>query len=142
SDFSHAFRTFTPQPYRGATPISAAALNRMVLESQYLSYIIQEIVDECDEPREALLEEAQNLQLGFIRLLGFALSKVFKSVFSSIHVNEDGLTRENPVILMPNHRSYVDFLVLSYIMFTYDLSIPVIAAGIRKYLLMPKSHIF
>ncbi|XP_052441736.1 dihydroxyacetone phosphate acyltransferase isoform X1 [Carassius gibelio] len=144
SDFSHAFRTFNPQPYHGATPISAAALNRMVLESQYLSYIIQEIVVECDEPREALLEEAsalldemsQNLQLGFIRLLGFALSKVFKTVFSSIHVNEDGLTRlqqaiqEYPVILMPNHRSYVDFLVLSYIMFTYDLSIPVIAAGI------------
>ncbi|XP_059368120.1 dihydroxyacetone phosphate acyltransferase isoform X2 [Carassius carassius] len=38
--------------------------------------------------------------------------------------------QEYPVILMPNHRSYVDFLVLSYIMFTYDLSIPVIAAGI------------
>ncbi|XP_051729911.1 dihydroxyacetone phosphate acyltransferase isoform X1 [Ctenopharyngodon idella] len=144
SDLSHAFRTFKPQPYRGATPISAAALNRMVLESQYLSYIIQEIMVECDEPREAVLEEAsalldemsQNLQLGFIRLLGFAFSKVFKSVFSSIHVNEDGLTRlqqaiqEHPVILMPNHRSYMDFLVLSYIMFTYDLSIPVIAAGI------------
>ncbi|KTF86397.1 hypothetical protein cypCar_00028031 [Cyprinus carpio] len=85
SDLSHAFRTFNPQPYRGATPIAAAALNRMVLESQYLSYIIQE---------------------------------------------------EYPVILMPNHRSYMDFLVLSYIMFTYDLSIPVIAAGIRKYLLI------
>ncbi|KAK2883869.1 hypothetical protein Q8A67_017506 [Cirrhinus molitorella] len=144
SDLSYAFRTFTPQPYRGAKPISAAALKRMVLESQYLSYIIQEIMEESDEPREALLEEAstlldemsQNLQLGFIRLLGYALNKVFKSVFSSIHVNEDGLTRlqqaiqEYPVILMPNHRSYMDFLVLSYIMFTYDLSIPVIAAGI------------
>ncbi|XP_073672786.1 dihydroxyacetone phosphate acyltransferase-like [Garra rufa] len=144
SDLSHAFRTFTPQPYRGATPISAAELNRMVLESQYLSYIIQEIVDESDEPREALLDEAstlldemsQNLQLGFIRLLGFAMSKVFKSIFRSIHVNEDGLTwlqqaiQEHPVILMPNHRSYVDFLIVSYIMFTYDLSIPVIAAGI------------
>ncbi|KAK2883868.1 hypothetical protein Q8A67_017505 [Cirrhinus molitorella] len=144
SDLSYAFRTFTPQPYRGATPISAAALNRMVLESQHLSYIIQEIMEESDKPHEALLEEAstmldemsQNLQLGFIRLLGYALSKVFKSVFSSIHVNEDGLTRlqqaiqEYPVILMPNHRSYMDFLALSYIMFTYDLSIPVIAAGI------------
>uniref|UniRef100_A0A673GVY2 Si:ch73-21k16.5 n=1 Tax=Sinocyclocheilus rhinocerous TaxID=307959 RepID=A0A673GVY2_9TELE len=140
SDLSYAFRTFNPQPYRGATPISAAALNRMVLESQYLSYVIQE----SEEPREALLEEAsalldemsQNLQLGFIRLLGSIMNKVFKSVFSSIHVNEDGLTRlqqaiqEYPVILLPNHRSYMDFLVLSYIMFTYDLSIPVIAAGI------------
>lgn len=42
--------------------------------------------------------------------------------------------QEHPVILMPNHRSYIDFLIISYIMFTYDLSIPVIAAGIRKYL--------
>ncbi|XP_045567244.1 dihydroxyacetone phosphate acyltransferase-like, partial [Salmo salar] len=40
--------------------------------------------------------------------------------------------QESPVILMPNHRSYVDFLVLSYILFTYDLPIPVIAAGIRN----------
>lgn len=44
--------------------------------------------------------------------------------------------QESPVILMPNHRSYVDFLVLSYILFTYDLPIPVIAAGIRKYLVI------
>ncbi|XP_051510413.1 dihydroxyacetone phosphate acyltransferase-like isoform X1 [Myxocyprinus asiaticus] len=144
SDIKHALRTFNPQPYRGATPTSASALNRMVLESQYLSYIIQEIALESDEPHEVILEEAssileemgQNLQLGFIRLLGFIMSKVFKSLFRSIRVNQDGLTRlqqaiqEYPVILMPNHRSYVDFLVVSYIMFTYDLSIPVIAAGI------------
>lgn len=38
------------------------------------------------------------------------------------------------MILMPNHRSYVDFLVISYILFTYDIPVPVIAAGIRKYL--------
>ena len=35
---------------------------------------------------------------------------------------------------MPNHRSYVDFLAISYILFNYDIPIPVIAAGIRKYL--------
>ncbi|MEQ2165803.1 hypothetical protein GOODEAATRI_020920, partial [Goodea atripinnis] len=42
--------------------------------------------------------------------------------------------QESPVILMPNHRSYVDFLVVSYILFSYDIPLPVIAAGIRKYL--------
>lgn len=42
--------------------------------------------------------------------------------------------QESPVILMPNHRSYMDFLVISYILFTYDIPVPVIAAGIRKYL--------
>ena len=42
--------------------------------------------------------------------------------------------QENPVILMPNHRSYVDFLAISFILFCYDIPVPVIAAGIRKYL--------
>ncbi|XP_062857875.1 dihydroxyacetone phosphate acyltransferase [Trichomycterus rosablanca] len=144
SDLSHALRTYSPQPYRGATDLSVSVLNRMVLESQYLRYIISEIAAESGDPCECVKEEAarileemgQNLQLSFIRLLGFALTKVFKRLFSSIRVNEDGLTRlkkaiqDNPVILMPNHRSYIDFLVLSYIMFTYDLSVPVIAAGI------------
>ncbi|XP_047674336.1 dihydroxyacetone phosphate acyltransferase isoform X2 [Tachysurus fulvidraco] len=116
----------------------------MVQDSQYLRYVISEISMESGEPLEGVKEEAvsileemsQNLQLSFIRLMGFALTKVFKRLFSSIRVNEDGLSRlhqaiqEHPVILMPNHRSYIDFLVLSYIMFTYDLSVPVIAAGI------------
>lgn len=42
--------------------------------------------------------------------------------------------QEHPVILMPNHRSYMDFLAISYILFSYDIPLPVIAAGIRKYL--------
>ncbi|XP_036832332.1 dihydroxyacetone phosphate acyltransferase isoform X5 [Oncorhynchus mykiss] len=144
SDLGHALRTFTPTPYRGAPPLSAGALNRTVLESQYLRYVTKEVAMETGESVDLVREEAsgildemsQNLQLGFIRLLGFTLSKVFKRLFSHININQEGLNRlqqaiqESPVILMPNHRSYVDFLVLSYILFTYDLPIPVIAAGI------------
>ncbi|XP_076872615.1 dihydroxyacetone phosphate acyltransferase [Brachyhypopomus gauderio] len=144
SDIGHALRTFSPQPYRGATPPSASALNKTVVESQYLRYIIAEIAAESGESRESVRQEAvsileemgQNLQLSCIRLLGFTLTKIFTRLFRCIRVNEEGLARlqqaiqEHPVILMPNHRSYIDFLVLSYIMFTYDLSIPVIAAGI------------
>lgn len=60
-----------------------------------------QIAGETDEPYECVKEEAvsileemsQNLQLSFIRLMGFTLTKVFKRLFSSIRVNEDGLTR-------------------------------------------------
>ncbi|XP_012993939.2 dihydroxyacetone phosphate acyltransferase [Esox lucius] len=144
SDIGHAFRTFNPSPYRQSPTLTASALNRIVLESQYLRYVTQEVATETGDSVDLVREEAsrimeemsQNLQLGFVRLLGFALSKVFKRLFSHINVNPEGLNRlqqaiqESPVILMPNHRSYVDFLVLSYILFTYDLPIPVIAAGI------------
>ncbi|XP_026852090.2 dihydroxyacetone phosphate acyltransferase isoform X2 [Electrophorus electricus] len=144
SDISHALRAFSPPPGCGAPPPSPSALNKMVLESQHLRYVVLEVAAESGKPQARVREEAaalldemsQNLQVTFIRLLGFALSKIFTRLFRRIQVNEDGLarlqqaTQEHPVILMPNHRSYVDFLVLSYIMFTYDLSIPVIAAGI------------
>lgn len=122
-------------------------------------------MEEVREDARTILEEmSQNLQLGFIRLMAYTLSKVFRRLFSHIFVNIEGLNmvrrtnerfetdvitqhlcfcvilklqqavQENPVILMPNHRSYMDFLAISYILFSYDIPVPVIAAGIRKYL--------
>uniref|UniRef100_A0A8C4GQS1 Glyceronephosphate O-acyltransferase 2 n=1 Tax=Dicentrarchus labrax TaxID=13489 RepID=A0A8C4GQS1_DICLA len=141
SDLGYAFRTFNPQPYKGAPSCSTADLNKAVLESQYLSYMIaMETGSSVEEVREevcGILEEmSQNLQLGFIRMMAYTLSKVFKRLFTSILVNMEGLNmlqqavQESPVILMPNHRSYMDFLAISYILFTYDIPVPVIAAGI------------
>ncbi|XP_044024314.1 dihydroxyacetone phosphate acyltransferase isoform X2 [Siniperca chuatsi] len=144
SDLGHALRTFNPHPYKGAPSCSTADLNKAVLESQYLRYVAKEIAMETGSSVEEVREEAcgileemsQNLQLGFIRLMAYTLSKVFKRLFTSINVNVEGLNtlqqaiQESPVILMPNHRSYVDFLVISYILFTYDIPVPVIAAGI------------
>ncbi|TMS12520.1 Dihydroxyacetone phosphate acyltransferase [Larimichthys crocea] len=84
SDLGFALRTFNPNPFKGASPCSTADLNKAVLESQYLRYMVKEL-------QQAI--------------------------------------QESPVILMPNHRSYVDFLAISYILFSYDIPVPVIAAG-------------
>lgn len=148
TDLGYALRTFNPQPYKGAPSCSTSDLNKAVLESQYLRYIAKEIALETgssvekvrQEARGILEEMSHNLQLGFIRLMAYTFNKVFKRLFRSIYVNMEGLNmlqqaiQESPVILMPNHRSYVDFLIVSFILFTYDIPIPVIAAGIRKYL--------
>ncbi|XP_028996098.1 dihydroxyacetone phosphate acyltransferase [Betta splendens] len=144
SDLGHALRTFNPHPHGGAPPPSTADLNRTVLESQYLRYVIKEVAaetgsspDEVGEDARGILEEmSQNLQLGFIRLMAYTVTKVLKRLFSSVYVNMDGLNtlqqavKDGPVILMPNHRSYMDFLIISYVLFTYDIPVPVIAAGI------------
>lgn len=34
-----------------------------------------------------------------------------------------------PVIFVPAHRSYADFVIFSYVFFHYDIEIPAIAAG-------------
>lgn len=41
--------------------------------------------------------------------------------------------QEHPVVLLPSHRSYMDFLMMSYLLYMYDLPLPVIAAGMGGY---------
>ncbi|XP_078000815.1 dihydroxyacetone phosphate acyltransferase-like isoform X2 [Glandiceps talaboti] len=76
-----------------------------------------------------------NLSMGSIRFLAFTLPKAFKQLFQNVFVNVDGvekvrkMLKETPVILLPTHRSYIDFLILSYVLYHYDLPLPCIAAG-------------
>jgi len=48
------------------------------------------------------------------------------------------LIHEYPVLVLPTHRSYMDFLLVSYIFYHYDLPLPVIATamGLKIHLLM------
>lgn len=49
-------------------------------------------MEEVREDARTILEEmSQNLQLGFIRLMAYTLSKVFRRLFSHIFVNIEGL---------------------------------------------------
>lgn len=49
-------------------------------------------VEEVREDACGILEEmSQNLQLGFIRLMAYTLTKVIKRLFTSVYVNMEGL---------------------------------------------------
>uniref|UniRef100_A0A087XC77 Glyceronephosphate O-acyltransferase n=1 Tax=Poecilia formosa TaxID=48698 RepID=A0A087XC77_POEFO len=143
SDLRYALRCYTPALYKGLTPCTISDLKSMVLQSDQLLYVINQVsketgtaTDEIQLEAEAILEEmAHRLQLTTVRFFAFTLSKIFKTLFRSICVNEEGIQRlqqaiqEHPVVLLPSHRSYMDFLLVSYILYTYDLALPVIAAG-------------
>uniref|UniRef100_A0A8C9YFS3 Glyceronephosphate O-acyltransferase n=1 Tax=Sander lucioperca TaxID=283035 RepID=A0A8C9YFS3_SANLU len=143
SDLKYALRCYTPVLYKGVTPCTSSMLKSMVLQSDQLHYVINQVsketgkaTDDIKEEASAILEEmAQCLQLSTVRFFAFTLSKAFKTLFRSICVNEDGIQRlqqaiqEHPVVLLPSHRSYMDFLLMSYILYTYDVALPVIAAG-------------
>lgn len=143
SDLRYAVKCYTPLLYKGVTPCTSSALKSIVLQSDQLRFVISQVsketgraTDDVQEEASAIMEEmAQCLQLSTVRFFAFTLSKVFKTLFRSICVNEEGIQRlqqaiqEHPVVLLPSHRSYMDFLLMSYILYTYDLSLPVIAAG-------------
>lgn len=64
------------------------------------------------------------------------LKKLFGRLYEDIFINLPGVDRVRnvakdgtPIIYIPTHRSYMDFLLVSYLCFIYRLPIPYIAAG-------------
>jgi glycerol-3-phosphate O-acyltransferase len=65
------------------------------------------------------------------------MKKTFVNVYEKIIVNEKSLTkiremaetRKGPIIFCPTHRSYIDFLLLSQVLFYYKMEVPHICAG-------------
>lgn len=63
------------------------------------------------------------------------LDHVFHRIYAGIDVDTDGierlreLSKEGTLVLLPCHKSYVDFLILSFVFNEENLQLPLIAAG-------------
>ncbi|MCA9582974.1 MAG: 1-acyl-sn-glycerol-3-phosphate acyltransferase, partial [Myxococcales bacterium] len=70
-----------------------------------------------------------------IKLLHEALDRVWNRIYDGIESDPEGMerireaARKGPLVLLPSHKSHVDYLVLSDLFFTHDLYPPLIAAG-------------
>ncbi len=95
---------------------------------------------------------SHSFSLRSIRFVGYFLTKIMKSIYGSVYVSNNltinsnsiyfsnntsslsetinQLSRESPILYMPTHRSYADFLIFSFVCFSLDLPLPSIAAGI------------
>ncbi|KAK6297404.1 hypothetical protein J4Q44_G00319870 [Coregonus suidteri] len=114
-----------------------------IVNSDQLHYVINQVSQESGEAPDIIQEEASvileemayRLQISTVRFFAFTLSKAFKTLLQNVCVNEEGIQRlqqaiqEHPVVLRPSHRSYMDFLLMSYILHPYDLALPVIIAA-------------
>jgi glycerol-3-phosphate O-acyltransferase len=60
---------------------------------------------------------------------------VFNRIYDGIVVDEAGFDRamkaavKAPIVLVPSHKSHVDYLVMSYVLFTRGYTVPLVAAG-------------
>ncbi|XP_031637359.1 dihydroxyacetone phosphate acyltransferase [Contarinia nasturtii] len=132
-------------PYKFENLLTPETLKTTVLHSEEVDRICK-FYSDGDDKKEAQLRRIIKLQLeeiGFkrkmtvIRFLGIMLNKILLQMTHGVYVNRKSLElvkRELaqsrcPVLYLPTHRSYLDFILMSYICFAHDLEIPAIAAG-------------
>ena len=87
------------------------------------------------EARKILNRLQANQQPYMVSLMNRGLRWVFTKIYDGIEVDQDGIarlraaSRDGAVVLLPSHKSHVDYLVLSYVLYQNALNPPLIAAG-------------
>jgi glycerone phosphate O-acyltransferase len=144
SNFMWASRQINPQiAYKQPTRPSPQYHKDQVLKSPKIQELLSELSQRQNVSKDVLEAQIKNIldEIGYnkklkvIRWIGLVLVKICNKVCSGIYINEDAIVQLKsrmgncPVIFVPSHRSYADFILMSLMCFTEDLAIPAIAAG-------------
>ncbi len=99
------------------------------------------------EARKYIGEIAGDYVDFYIELWEKALTWLWNNVYDGVVVDREGLvrvrdlSRRMPCVIIPCHRSHIDYLLLSYIFYKHNIPIPFIAAG-TNLMFWPLGHIF
>jgi len=80
-------------------------------------------------------EIAAKYSPGMIRIFSSAIQLMVSLMFEGVTINMDVLNRvksmgqKGPLVLIPCHKSHIDYLILSYVMYNNNMPCPHIAAG-------------
>lgn len=80
-------------------------------------------------------EIAADFSILYIRFFEKALEYIFNKIFDGIHYNTEDFikireaSQKGPLILMPSHKSHMDYLILSFAFYKNKLTPPHIVAG-------------
>lgn len=103
----------------------------MTTDEAQLKLYLNTIVD-------ILAEIGMGRSLITIRSFGLLIEYMIRKIHLSLLINRPQVERikataaRNPVIYLPTHRSYADFILFSYLCFYLDMEVPTVAAGMGK----------
>eukprot|EP01104_Vermistella_antarctica_P015596 TRINITY_DN5159_c0_g1_i1.p1 TRINITY_DN5159_c0_g1~~TRINITY_DN5159_c0_g1_i1.p1 ORF type:complete len:1326 (-),score=410.75 TRINITY_DN5159_c0_g1_i1:83-4060(-) len=96
------------------------------------------ILDAELRAKDILTTMTGEVNMPVMRAEGYLFRKFYRNLYQGIVVDEPGVLRiieqqqkesRVPLIIMPTHRSYMDFLIVSFVFFYYEMKLPFIASG-------------
>jgi len=106
--------------------------NRLSLIAQEQSKSVEAVHKEANRALRSIAAKQNSTVLALTAPL---LSLVFHRIYDGIEVDEVGLEKamkvatRTPVVLVPSHKSHVDYLVMSFVLWQRGYSAPLVAAG-------------
>jgi glycerol-3-phosphate O-acyltransferase len=121
----------------------ADRLRADVVRSPRLQKIIADMAGEGVNERAVIAERAlgmlREMQASLDMKAIAALDRVFEQLasrmFSAIEVDEAGIERlrqhakEGTLVILPSHKSHMDYLALAWVLYRHKLQLPLVAAG-------------
>ena len=134
---------------------SRQQLKEIVLMDKGVSQKIQDMADRNGKrlrhfrkkAGEYFDEIAADYNITYIHFFHFALSWLWKKIFEGLDINTAGLAkvrewaRRGTLIYIPSHKSHIDYLILNYVLYNYNMHIPRVAAG-KNLSFWPMGYIF
>ena len=116
-----------------------------IFEDNDLAKTIYEIAKEKNKPVASVKrlanryakEIAADFRSSYLEFSAACVDLISRNLFEGIHVDHEGLKNlkkllsKGPTILVPNHRSHFDYLLMGHICYQNDIVSPLVAAGIN-----------
>lgn len=115
----------------------------MVLNEDNLNHFIKEMAAHGTKEHGTLIKEAEkyireiaaDYNDMFINLWDKVLTWLWNNIYDGVMVDKSGLakirniSKKMPFVIIPCHRSHIDYLLLSYVFYKHNIQMPFVAAG-------------
>jgi glycerol-3-phosphate O-acyltransferase len=115
----------------------------LVLNDETLVPVIRQIAEEekkeyhsvARRAEKYLQEIAADYDEMYIEFFDVALTWLWNNIYDGLIVDREGMAKirsiakKMPVVVIPCHRSHIDYLLLSYVFYKHNIQLPFVAAG-------------
>ncbi len=127
----------------GPTRKPADRLRDEVIRSPRLQKIIHDMAGEGASERRVLTQKADVMlqemeaqpDANVVALLDNVVKQTVGRMYTELEVDEAGIERvreaakKGTIVLLPSHKSHLDYVVLTYVLYHHHLQLPLVAAG-------------
>lgn len=85
--------------------------------------------------RKYLTEIAADVNYSYVHMVALVLDYLWENIYDGVVIKHDQMNRirevagKNPIVLVPMHRSHIDYLLISHIFYNHNITFPHVCAG-------------